>query len=138
MGDGEEGRCMHAAHLVRRFGRALLLTMANPPAAMVAARNIVALAAGKELTRYPEGLYGGTSTLPFCGGTSLGAKAGVFQMGDDVQVGAGPAKIKGFITWMIVKAASGSWFGSWLYYSIKSVMAGQLTKAAKKASAAAK
>jgi len=42
---------------------------------------------------FVAGLFGGLAP-PVAGGFSLGTREGVFQMGTDVQMGAGPAKIK--------------------------------------------
>ena len=43
-------------------------------AGMVAARNVIALEAGKAPTTYPKGLFG-ADTVPFAGGAILGRKA---------------------------------------------------------------
>ena len=95
---------------------------------MVAARNVLALAAGKPLSTYPDGLFGlkDGAAVPFAGGAILGRSAGVFQVGDDVQSGSMPVKFKGIIATLYRRAVGGSWFFNWLLYKLKGMVIGQV------------
>ncbi|KAL4421653.1 hypothetical protein ABPG75_010944 [Micractinium tetrahymenae] len=103
-------------------------------AATVAAGNIIVLHAGKELKTYPEGTFGGLLP-PMAGGFTLGASAGVLQIGSNVQTGAGPAKAKGVINWLFARIAHGSRFWAWLYGNMRVVMVKSMTREARKAAA---
>ena len=106
---------------------------------LVAAKNISALLSGKaaaDLQTYPVGLLG-SSTVPFAGGAIMGRSFGLFQMGDDVQSGSVPVKIKVFIGFLGRKCVEGSWFWTWVLNGLKGMIISQLAGLAKKAAAAA-
>lgn len=83
------------------------------------------------------GLFG-HAEVPMVGGTALGTKAGIFQMGSDLQIGAGPAYIHSMIAWIWVRVAGGSRWWGWVYAQMKKVMLKGMVKEAAKAAAAKK
>jgi hypothetical protein len=72
------------------------------------------------------------------GGTALGTKAGIFQMGSELQIGAGPAYIAGMIAWIWVRLAGGSRWWGWVYAQMKKVVHKGMVKEAAKAAVAKK
>lgn len=71
-------------------------------------------------------------------GFTLGARAGVSQMGGDVQTGAAPAKIKNMVGWLLVRVAGGSRLWAFVYRQLTKAMVMGLAREAKKAAAAAR
>lgn len=69
------------------------------------------------------------------GGTALGTKVGIFQMGSVLQMGAAPAYIHSMITWLWVRVAGGSRFFGWLYAQMKKGMLKGMAKEVAKAAA---
>lgn len=71
------------------------------------------------------------------GGFTLGARAGVMQMGGDVQAGGAPASIKRVISWLSVRVAGGSRLWAFVYRQMTKGLVSGLAKEAKKAAKAA-
>lgn len=104
----------------------------------VAAHNIKALAArrsggsGKRprLQTYPVGLLGGRA--PYVGGCALGPWAGVFQLGDRVDTGRGPAATRAVLDQLVGWYVADRWPLSQAFPALKRLVIGVLGRAAQR------
>jgi NADH dehydrogenase FAD-containing subunit len=110
-------------------------------AALVAAQNVIALAAGRppaELQTFPAGFFGLApgAAPPLAIGAALGARDGVMQLGDRLIAGRVAAWVCALVGVMVRRRAAGSWLWSRALVAFKANLARDLRAAAARAAPA--